>query len=121
MHQRLVIVRNGVKSDLVKSEPLRHGAAGNEQTLRYAAAWVREDSADDRLRSLSESLIADCAPHAASCEVGKLFEFVRDGINYVEDPPDTERIADAWRTWEKRRGDCVDKAILLATLLASIG
>lgn len=102
--------------------PLRHGAEGNEQTLQFAAAMVREDSAnDDRIRSLAESLVSGCAPRDAQCEVTQLFEFVRDRIRYVEDPIDTERIADAWRTWEKRSGDCVDKCILLATLLGSIG
>lgn len=122
MHQRLRIVQNGQRREWPKSEPLRHGAEGNEQTLRYAAAMVREDSSqDDRIRSLAEQLVSGCAPRDGACEVRQLFEFARDGIRYLEDPPDTERIADAWRTYGKRSGDCVDKCILLATLLGSIG
>src|SRR3954470_7266436 len=132
MHQRLVIVRQGRKAESVRSEPLRHGADGNEQTLRIAAQWVREDSATDaNIRALAESLIASCAPASSSegstCEILKLFEFVRDRIRYVEDAPDTERIADASRTlahadaFYAGAGDCGDKSILLATLLGSIG
>jgi|GEM_PF-6078510 len=122
MHQRLLIVQNGQRRSWPASQSLRHGALGNEQTLRYAAAMVREDAVqDDRLRALAESLIQSCAPHDSQCEVQKLFEFVRDQIRYVEDAPDTERIADAWRTYEHRAGDCGDKSILLASLLACIG
>lgn len=122
MHQRLRIVRNGQRQEWPKAVPLRHGAEGNEQTLQFAAAMVREDSSnDDRIRAQAESLTGGCAPRDAQCEVTQLFEFVRDQIRFVEDPIDTERIADAWRTLEKQSGDCVDKAILLASLLGSIG
>lgn len=122
MHQRLVIVQNGRRAESVRWEPLRHGADGNEQTLRYAAQMVREDSAaDERIRAVAASPIAQCAPHDAACEISQLFEFVRDQVRYQEDAPDTERIADAWRTLEHMAGDCGDKSILLATLLGSLG
>ena len=119
MQERLLLVRWGIRHWSVNVEPLRPGAAGNEQTLRYAAQWVREDSPQPWLRAFAERLTAGCASPAAA--VAKLFEFARDQIRYVEDPPATERIADAWRTIEKREGDCGDKSILLATLLGSIG
>jgi hypothetical protein len=122
MHQRLIIVQNGCSTEKVQSGPLRHGAEGNEQTLRYAAQMVREDSAQDiRLRSLAEQLTAGCAPHDVAGAVRVLFEFARDGIRYVDDPVDVERIADAWTTVESRAGDCGDKSILLASLLGAIG
>lgn len=121
MHQRLKIVRHGRRYESVKAEPLRHGTGGNEQTLRYAAQMVREDSRDESLRAFAESLICGCAPHDSACAVQKLFEFARDVIRYVEDPAEVERIADAWRTIEKGEGDCGDKSILLASLLGTIG
>lgn len=124
MNQQLLVVRNGVKHP-VSIQRLRHGADGNVQTLRLAAAMVRQAETDEDLRRFAEDLVKDCAPTnepgGTQCQVEKLFEFARDGIRYIDDPPDTERIADAWATIETRAGDCGDKSILLASLLATVG
>ena len=126
MHERLIIVRNGQRQ-AISIRALRHGADGNEQTLREAASMVREDSASDQeLRSFVQNLISDCAPGDYPCAVSKLFEFSRDAIHYGDDPFGVERIADAWATLNLAKpdeawGDCGDKAILLATMLGVIG
>jgi Transglutaminase-like superfamily len=120
MHQRLLIVRNG-QPEHTTIRALRPGAAGNVQTLRIAAQMVREDAFDESLRWKTESLIADCTPHDAMCEVGKVFEFVRDQIRYVDDPPDAERLSDARSTLAAPAGDCLDKAVLLMSMLATVG
>ena len=121
MHERLLLVRHGIRQWSERWEPLRHGADGNEQTLRYASQWVREDSSDPKLLAFAESLVSNVAADDAAGRVRALFEFVRDRIRYVEDAPGVERIADAWRTIEKREGDCVDKSILLSSLLGCLG
>lgn len=54
-------------------------------------------------------------------QIEKLFLFVRDGIPYRRDQVDTQRVQDAWQTLTLNSGKCVDKVVLLAALLGSIG
>lgn len=58
-------------------------------------------------------------------EVEELFYYVRDTIKYVKDPRLTELdfdyIQSPLETLERKAGDCDDHAVLLASLLESIG
>ena len=51
----------------------------------------------------------------------KMFEFVRDEIQYVYDPMGLEEIQSPETTLKLRAGDCEDQAILLSSLLSAIG
>lgn len=51
----------------------------------------------------------------------KIFEFVRDGIQYVYDPMGLEEVQPPETTLKLRAGDCEDQAILLSSLLSAIG
>ena len=51
----------------------------------------------------------------------KIFEFVRDEIQYVYDPMGLEEIQSPETTFKLRAGDCEDQAILLNSLLSAIG
>lgn len=62
-----------------------------------------------------------CSQKDYACEAAALHRFVRDGIRYVQDPIDVERIQSPDKTLELAAGDCDDKAILLASLLESMG
>lgn len=54
-------------------------------------------------------------------EIAALHEFVRDQIRYVKDIRDVETVATPETVLEIGVGDCDDKAVLLASLLESIG
>lgn len=54
-------------------------------------------------------------------QVFALFEFVRDHIRYVRDIRGVETIATPEQVLRQQQGDCDDKAVLLASLLESIG
>lgn len=54
-------------------------------------------------------------------EARKLLEFVRDEIRYVKDIDQVETLHDPVTLLQIGAGDCDDKAILLASLLLSIG
>lgn len=54
-------------------------------------------------------------------EIASLFFFVRDRIAYRRDPVDTERVQDPCVTLDLKTGDCDDKCVLLAALLAAMG
>jgi len=51
----------------------------------------------------------------------KIFEFVRDEIQYIYDPMGLEEIQPPETTLKLRAGDCDDQAILLSSLLLTIG
>ena len=86
------------------------------------AALVRRDARNFRLRQFALSLISSCDGHDFSCEIEKLFSCIRDQIIYRRDPIEVEWVQDAERTlFVFGSGDCDDKVVALATLLANIG
>lgn len=54
-------------------------------------------------------------------EIDAVFSFVRDGIRYVRDIHNVETLHYPEIVLEQGSGDCDDKAVLLASLLESIG
>lgn len=112
----------------VTFRPLSSGVRGTEETLAIMAAAVRGELEpdhsgfqDEAIRSCAVALTSATKGHDASGEIHALFYFVRDRIKYLRDPVDLERVQDAKRTLQLGTGDCDDKCVLLATLLASIG
>lgn len=97
------------------------GSDGVKNTLRHMRAFVRAGRVDPSIRSTALNLLALVPERDTQGEIRVLFEFVRDRIRYVSDVLDVETLADAKRTLETAAGDCDDKAILLASLLESVG
>src|ERR1041385_7118940 len=120
MHQTLLVICNGAQQ-AVHTERLPDGAAGNLRTLAFARQMIREDSAFNlEVRKLAQALVANCPPDDFDCEVLTLFEYAQQ-IRFVRDPIDVERVGDGLTTVAQGQGDCVDKSILLASLLGSVG
>lgn len=74
---------------------------------------------DERIRRKALEIVSGV--RGFDGEIEKLFIFVRDGIPYRRDQVDTQRVQDAWQTLTLDSGKCVDKVVLLAALLGSIG
>jgi hypothetical protein len=55
------------------------------------------------------------------CQAKAIYYFVRDNINYVRDPFNTEYIEDPKEVLKSKGGDCESGSILLATLEKAIG
>lgn len=72
-----------------------------------------------RLKALE--LVSNLGPKDHAGEVVALNIYVRDKIRYVRDVLDCETLQTPQATMELGQGDCDDKAILLASLLMSIG
>ena len=104
--------------NLTWCEPLADGHAGTLRTLEVMRWLVRKDSSDgktgDTLRQLN---LATSRPQI----VESLFLFARDGIHYVPDPPNLEKVSDFAHTTASRQGDCDDKVVWLATALLAVG
>lgn len=97
------------------------GVAGAKFTLRVMSQLLQKFKRDQRIRQLALQLVADCAPKDRMCEIAKIHAFVRDRIRYVRDTYGVETVHEPVATLEIGQGDCDDKALLAATLLASIG
>lgn len=113
---------------LITYERLPDGIPGTIRTLAAMATAVRGDVGPDHCGYRSEvvrrAAIRICMGiqgHDSQGELGALFEFVRDQIRYRADPWDTERVQDPCQTLLLASGDCDDKCVLLAALVASLG
>lgn len=83
---------------------------------------------DQRVRNLSVKLTTDGFLSGTGLkqkdfdgEARTLLEFVRDQIRYVRDTDGLELLHDPATVLQIGAGDCDDKAILLASMLGSIG
>lgn len=91
------------------------------QTLKLMRKITRQYKTDPAIRQIALRVVQGCPERDWQCEITRLFEAVRDQIRYVRDVRGVETIATPMRTLNWQQGDCDDKAVLLATLLESIG
>ena len=104
-----------------KTVTIRTGLAGVHDTLAIMAGLVRAGKGSIAIRETALNLVSPIPPKNYLSEVAAIHAFVRDKIRYVRDPFDLETIAEPWITLDLKQGDCDDKAVLAASLLASIG
>ena len=121
-------MNNGVREALCKSTThVMSRLEGNEkkamlQDMDQSVAKI-VDSVDSASAVLRETAIELGRRFRAGDfkQARKLFEFVRDEIQYVYDPRGLDAIQSPEVTLKLRAGDCEDQAILLSSLLAAIG
>lgn len=99
------------------------GVEGVRVTLEHMRRLVRQYRTAPPIRELALQLTAAAPNHGDGWaqEVDALFSFVRDHIRYVQDVQDVETLQSPLDTLELGAGDCDDKSILLAALLAATG
>lgn len=98
--------------------------SGNASTLRTLKAMrflVRRCKTDLALRNLALQIVRPLAQRDYAAEIRALHAWVRDRIRYVRDIAGVETVHTPRQIVEQGQGDCDDKALLLATLLESIG
>lgn len=100
-----------------------NGFEGMRATLGVMRDFARKAVANPEqiVRTQAERLTRGLPPRQWFAEIRALHEFVRDGIRYLRDPVNMERVATPEMTLEIGQGDCDDKATLLAAMLDSIG
>lgn len=100
---------------------LPDGKEGTRATLKIMARLVAEGRRALPVRLAAQQLVQPLRQRDYAAEVRQLHAFVRDRIRYVRDIRGVETLQDAERTLTLKSGDCDDKAVLLASLLESIG
>lgn len=86
--------------------------------MRYL---VRRCKTDLALRSLAMGIVQGLPQRDYAAEIRALHAWVRDRIRYVGDIRGVETLHTPRQILAQAAGDCDDKALLLATLLESIG
>jgi len=97
------------------------GKAGVNTTLKIMRQLVRANKTDISIRELALSLVKGNKQKDWLNEIKNIHEYVRDKIRYVRDIDGIETIQTPERTIYYGQGDCDDKSVLVATLLATIG
>lgn len=101
---------------------------GASQTLQEMARLIRQGKREQEIRNLAVKLTTQGFNERRGLlqkdyegEARRLLQFVRDEIRYVRDTNNVELLHDPLTLLDVGAGDCDDKAILLASLLESIG
>lgn len=100
---------------------LPDGIDGVIATLRFMAQIVKEYKINPIVREKALALTRFVFQKDFIGEVQALFDFVQNHVRYVHDIEGVETLQTPDVTLDHMAGDCDDKSILLASLLASIG
>jgi Transglutaminase-like superfamily len=101
--------------------PLAKGRAGNIQTLDLEADLIRRDDGDPAFEDWANRICGNVSGHNDLAMLEKIFRYCRTQILYRRDPYGFEQVKDARRTIADGYGDCGDKTVLMATLVAALG
>jgi hypothetical protein len=98
--------------------------SGNHTPIAYQdfPIAVKLASRDPALKAVADRIATrSCASGETVCHAKALFYFVRDELDYVQDPASYEYIKTAQEALVNSGGDCDDASLLLASLLAAVG
>ncbi len=76
---------------------------------------------DGEIKKVADKISSISCNNNRVCNAKAIYFFVRDNINYVNDPVKFEFVKEPLYTLEVGAGDCDDHAVLLASLLRSVG
>ncbi len=100
---------------------IQDGVLGIKETLRCMGKLIQDGKRSSLVRDKALSLIRHLPQKAYRREVEECHAFVRDQMRYCQDTTDIEVIQTADASLRIMQGDCDDKAVLLCSLLESIG
>lgn len=100
---------------------LPEGVCGVRETMKIMRLILREAKKNDTLRQLAARVTSSVDDKDWLGEIGALFDFVQKNIRYQRDVTYHETLSTPLEVLLQGFGDCDDQALLLATLLESIG
>jgi len=104
------------------SRPTQHLPAPSPlDTLRWMAKFVQKGQYDQRVRGLVEEIVRDLWPHDYLSEYAACLNWARANIRYSRDPRTIEQVKDAATTIDTKTGDCDDMAVVIGTMVGTIG
>lgn len=97
------------------------GNRGILVSARHLVDIVKQFRRSPEIRFLAEDIVQSCPNKDYSCEVSKIYNWVKDNIRFTRDPNRVEMLRSPLITLNRRNGDCDDHTILISSLLQSIG
>jgi len=97
------------------------GREGTFKTLQEMRKLVLKASQNPMIYNLARYLVQSIPSEDKYNRASRIFEFVRDYIDYVNDPLGTELLRSPEIVLKERNGDCDEKATLLASLYRAVG
>ncbi len=76
---------------------------------------------DPRMRQIGLACTQGCPGRGDMCELGAIFQFVKENIRYTGDITNKDTFQSAYRTLQLGGGDCDDMAVLNAVLAMENG
>lgn len=76
---------------------------------------------DGEIKKVADKIASASCDSNRICNAKAMYLFVRNNIEYVNDPVKFEFVKEPAYTLEVRSGDCDDHAVLLSSLLRSVG
>jgi transglutaminase-like putative cysteine protease len=98
-----------------------YGADGTRATLNAMVELVKQYRVDPNIRALAERIIHDVPGKNYVGEARAVHAWVQRNIRYTMDVFDVETLKNPLWIVESGQGDCDDHALLVCTLLQSIG
>lgn len=89
-------------------------------SVNQLADFYNYVSTDGEVKKVADKIVSISCENNRVCNAKAVYYFVRDRIEYVNDPG-SEFVKEPLYTLEVGAGDCDDHAVLLASLLRSIG
>jgi len=74
-----------------------------------------------KIKYVADRVVSSACPYNKLCYAKALYYFVKNNFNYIPDPRGIEYVKKPTETLVSRGGDCDDLALLLASLLESVG
>ena len=97
------------------------GVAGTETTIATMRQMVNRSKTDPQIRQAATTVAFLQPEKDYRAEAEAVFNEVRDGIRYIRDVHGVETLQEPHITMGLKLGDCDDQAVLLASMLESIG
>ena len=104
-------------------QAISDGPAGIQQTLKHMRTAVRNAVRDPNqiVRNEAIAITRGIRSKDFPAEVRAIYDWVTDNIRFVKDPRGVETVATPQKTLELGAGDCDDQAVLICSLLESVG
>jgi len=90
-------------------------------TLAIMSQEVKKGKVNPLVRAKAAQLVQDLPQKDFTSEIRNIFDFVQNNIRYTRDIHGVETVHGAAQVLQQEYGDCDDKAVLLASMLAAIG
>jgi len=110
-------------SDENEIKPLAESNYNEMQKEEYYSEKVNSliNPEDPKIKSKANEITENYSGEYNVYQICSLFDWVRNNISYVSDPEGEQDWSTPEETLELKGGDCEDQAILLATMIESIG